>query len=94
MVHRMWWFVAGVAVSALLIGALAFGAPLMSHLADAQGTWQVKTVSRPLRSPDEMKTPLSRPNAEQFISDWVATLPDSCDIVLTDDPDTVFYRCP
>lgn len=94
MSNKIRWFVAGVFIAAVFFGAVVAGISLSSDDADAQGTWQVWSANRPARTHEEMQTPLPRPNPDWFLADWVATLPDSCDIVLTEDVDTAFYRCP
>lgn len=105
MSHHIRWFVAGCVATALLIGVLALGVSLLSHPADAQGTWQVKQFRGLL--PDEMgrvnsilagtpaaDAPTRVPNPDVYVEDWAATLPDSCDIVPTQDERQFLFRCP
>ncbi len=85
------WFVAGVLMAVLVVTAGIVGARLSSADTEAQGMWQAKRFPVVLLEPNE--TPV-HPDPDRFVSDWVATMPDSCDIVPAPGDNLYLYRCP
>lgn len=87
-------FAVGVFVGALLLSGGVFALQAFGNDAQAQSgaTWQTKGWS-PEIGPGMYNMDRHSPNPDQFVDDWVRTLPAECDLVTLDDYQLA-YRCP